>query len=142
MNKHMMSAAALSLCLGASAALAQDSDKTTTTVSTPAGTTQTITTTTKSSDGYAQYRRTETSTRHYDAGAYLAPQGYTYTRYRVGERAPAILLGDHYALEHYEAFGLGVPPIGLTWIRVGGDALLLDESTGEIVQAEYGLFKS
>jgi Ni/Co efflux regulator RcnB len=141
MNKLMMRATALAVCLGSSAALAQDSDKTTTTVSTPAGTTETTTTTTKSDDGYAQYRRTVTSTRHYDAGAFLGPSGYIYTRYSVGQRAPAILLGDRYALEHYAAYGLGVPPIGLTWIRVGNDALLIDESNGEIVQAEYGLFK-
>ena len=77
MNRLMISAAALAVCLGSSAALAQDDTKTTTTVSSPEGTTQT--TTTKTSDGYRQYTRTVTATKHYDAGPYVGPSGYSYS---------------------------------------------------------------
>jgi Ni/Co efflux regulator RcnB len=137
MTKLMMSAVALTVCLG-SAALAQDSSKTTTTMSTPEGTT--TTTTTKTSDGYRQYTRTETATKHYDAGVYVGPSGYTYSRYVVGQRAPVTLIGEHYRLEHYSTYGLDTPPDGLTWIRVGNDALLVDGNTGEVVRTEYDLF--
>jgi Ni/Co efflux regulator RcnB len=133
----MISAAALALCCGA--ALAQDSEKTTTTVSTPMGTTQTTTTTTQSTDGYARYRRTVTSTKHYAAGAFVGPHGYVYTRYAVDDRVPAAMLG--FRIPHYSVYGLDTPPGGLVWIRVGSDALLVDGGSGEVVQAQYGLFR-
>ncbi|HXL98635.1 MAG TPA: RcnB family protein [Rhizomicrobium sp.] len=138
MNKLMMSAAAVAVCLGSSAAFAQDTSKTTTTTSTPEGTTQT--TVTKTSDGYKQYTRTETATKHYNAGVYVGPSGYSYSRYTVGMRAPSMFLGGHYEIGHYSTYGLETPPMGLTWIRVGDDALLIDGNTGEVVQADYGLF--
>src|SRR6204780_719987 len=71
MNRLMISAAAIAVCLGSSAALAQDDTKTTTTVSSPDGMTQS--TTTKTSDGYKQYTRTTTATKHYNAGVYVGP---------------------------------------------------------------------
>lgn len=138
MNKLMMSAAALAVCFASSAAFAQD--KTTTTMSSPDGTTQT--TVTKTSDGYRQYVRTETATKHYNIGVYVGPSGYSYSRYTVGMRAPGMFLGGHYEIGHYSTYGLQAPPDGLTWIRVGNDALLIDGTTGEVVQADYGLFES
>jgi Ni/Co efflux regulator RcnB len=102
------------------------------------GTTQT--TVTKTSDPYRQYVRTTTATKHYNAGVYVGPSGYSYTRYTVGMRVPAMLLGGHYGIDHYSTYGLDTPPDNLSWIRVGDDALLIDGNTGEIVQADYGLF--
>lgn len=142
MNKLMMSAAALAVCLGSSAAFAQDTDHSTSVSTSQDGTTQTKTDTMKTNDGYKQYRRTVTSTKHYNAGAYMAPSGYTYSRYDVGQRVPSVLLGVNLELGNYSNYALAAPPDGLTWIRVGNDALLIDEGTGEIVQADYGLFSS
>jgi Ni/Co efflux regulator RcnB len=140
MTKLMMSAAAIAVCLSASATLAQDQDsqKTTTVTMSPSGRSETTVTTT--SDGYKKYVRTTTATKHYDAGVYVGPSGYVYSRYTVGQRAPEMFRGGHYALEHYSTYGLDTPPSGLTWIRVGNDALLIDGETGEVVQADYGLF--
>jgi Ni/Co efflux regulator RcnB len=140
MTKLMMSAAAIAVCFGAFAAQAQDTDKSTTVTMSPSGTTTETTTTT--SDGYKQYTRTMTATKHYHAGAYVAPSGYVYSRYAVGMRAPEMFRGDHAVLAHYSSYGLDAPPtgLGLAWIRVGDDALLIDQSTGEVVQADYGLF--
>ena len=140
MNKLMISAAVLTVCLGAPAAFAQDTTQSTTTVQTPNG--EKTTTTTESNDGYAQYRKTVTSTKHYNAGVYVGPSGYSYSRYSVGMRAPSMFLGGHYEVAHYSTYGLETPPDGLTWIRVGDDALLIDGNTGEVVQADYGLFGS
>ena len=140
MNKFLMSASAIALCLGSSTAFAQDSEKTTTTVSSPSGTTET--TTTKTSDGYKQYVRTITATKHYNTSAFIGPPGYTYTRYTVGERAPSMLLGGRYTLVKYYTYGLEAPPEGLTWIRAGNDALLVDAKTGEVVQTDYSLFSN
>jgi Ni/Co efflux regulator RcnB len=142
MIKYLLPATALAVCLGSSIAIAQpDTEKTTTTMSSPDGTTQT--TTMNTSDGYRQYRRTITTIRHYHAGAFVAPNGYPYTRYELGARMPAVLLGDDsLVLTGYSTYALTAPPFGLTWIRVGNDALLVDRKTGEVVETDYGLFAS
>ena len=139
MHKFLMSASAVALCLGSSTAFAQDNQKTTTTVSSPSGMTET-TTTTRTSDGYKQYVRTITPTKHYNTSVFMGPPGYVYTRYTIGERAPSTLLGGRYTLVKYSTYGLESPPDGLTWIRAGDDALLVDGKTGEVVQTDYSLF--
>ena len=142
MYKFITAAAALAMCVGVTAAIAQpdQTQQTQTTVTTPSGTDQTTTTTTTGNDGYAQYRRTVTSKKHYDAAAFVAPSGYTYTRLAVGDHVPAPLLAGNVTLNDYQAYALDEPPHGLTWIRNGQDALLIDQNTGEVVQADYGLF--
>jgi Ni/Co efflux regulator RcnB len=141
MNKFMLPATAIAVCLASAAAFAQSAtENTTTTETTPSGTTQT--TTMQSNDGYQQYRRTITTTKHYDAGAFVAPSGYTYTRYAIGQHVKGDLLGNNYVLTGYGTYELQAPPSGLTWIRVGDDALLVDRKTGEVVESDYGLFKS
>ena len=142
MKKYMLPAAALAVCLGSSVAFAQNEDsKTTTTVETADG--ATTTTVMKSSDGYKQYRQTITSTKRYDDGTFTAPNGYTYSRYELGARTPAVIYGDeNLVLTGYANYDLTAPPSGLTWIRVGNDALLVDRKTGEVVKTDYDLFKS
>jgi Ni/Co efflux regulator RcnB len=139
MNKFMLPAVVLAACLGPTAAFAQkDTETTVTTQASPSDTMQT--TTSRSNDGYKQYRRTITTTKHYDAGAFVAPRGYTYTRYVPGQHVNSELLGTSYMLTSYGDYALEAPPSGLKWIRVGNDALLVDPSTGEVVQSDYGLF--
>ena len=143
MSKLLISASALAICLGCSAgAFAQQDTQTTTkeTTTTPEGSTTTRTTT--SDDGYTQYRKTVTSTHHYNAGPYEAPQGFSYTRFTVGQRVPHELLIGNDELADYSQYRLVAPPEGLIWIRDGGDALLVDRQSGEVVQADYGLFSS
>jgi Ni/Co efflux regulator RcnB len=138
----MSSVAVLALGFGISGALAQtDVQKTTTTMAAPdGGVDKTTTTTTTSNDGYTQYRRTVTATKHYDAAAFVAPSGYTYTRFKVGDRVPSMLIGSG-PMTDYQTYALEAPPAaGLVWIRNGRDALLIDQSTGEVVQTDYGLF--
>jgi Ni/Co efflux regulator RcnB len=144
MNKYILPAAAIAVCLGSSIAIAQsDTQSTTTTTSTPSGDSQTTNSTTKTSDGYAQYRRTITTTKHYDAGTFAAPSGYTYSRYELGSRMPALLRNDDsLVLNGYATYALDAPPSGLTWIRVGDDAMLVDRKTGEVVETDYDLFKN
>jgi len=142
MNKLMMSAAALALCLGTASAYAQEEKTTTTTaVQNPDGSTDvTKQTTTTSTDGYATYRKTVTSKKRYSAAAFVAPSGFTYRRFSVGEHVPSMLLSDSVVLNDYQNYALESPPSGLTWIRDGQDALLIDMRTGEVVQADYDVF--
>jgi Ni/Co efflux regulator RcnB len=134
----MISAAAIALCLGASAANAQDQQTTTTTVQTPEATTTTKTT--EGTDIYGNYRKTVTSKKRYNATAFVAPSGFTYRRFQVGEHVPNLLLSDRVVLNDYQNYALESPPSGLTWIRDGQDALLIDMRTGEVIQADYDVF--
>ncbi len=140
--RNLIVPAALALVLGSTAALAQpDTEKTTTTVATPSGVDKTTTTTTTANDGYAQYRKTVTSKKHYEAAAYVAPEGYTVTRYSLGQRVPTVVLHSGSVMNNYTDYALVAPPNGLTWIRIGNDAFLVEGNTGEVVQADYDLFK-
>jgi Ni/Co efflux regulator RcnB len=142
MNKFMLSAAAIALCLGTASAYAQEDQTTTTTsVQNPDGSTDvTQKTTTTSTDGFATYRKTVTSKHRYNAAAFVAPSGYTYRRFSVGEHVPSLLLSDSVVLSDYQNYALETPPSGLTWIRDGQDALLVDMRTGEVIQADYDVF--
>ena len=144
MYKFLATASALALCVGVTAAIAQpdtSTQRTTTVVSTPSGTEQTTTTTRTSSNGYTQYRRTVTATKHYDAAAFVAPTGYTYKRFAVGDKVPGVMLGSGVSLPDYQSYALENPPSAdLHWIRNGRDALLIDRNTGEVVQTDYDLF--
>lgn len=142
MYKFITAASALAMCIGVTAAIAQPdgtTQQTTTTVQTPGGVDKTTTTTTTSDDGYTQYRKTVVSKKHYDAAAFVAPSGYTYTRLAVGDHVPAPLLHGNVILNDYQSYALEAPPTGLTWIRNGRDALLID-AQGNVIQADYGLF--
>lgn len=141
MRTLMISAAAIALCLGASAANAQSQTTTTTTMQAPNGDSQTTKeTTTTDAAGYTQYRKTVTSKKRYNAAAFVAPSGFTYRRFQVGEHVPNALLGDSVVLNDYSTYALETPPSGLTWIRDGQDALLVDVRTGEVIQADYDVF--
>lgn len=139
MKTLMISAAAIALCLGASAANAQeDQTTTTTTVQTPTDTTTTKTT--EGTDVYGNYRKTVTSTKRFNAAAFVAPSGFTYHRFSVGQHVPDALMSDSVVLNNYREYALVEPPSGLTWVRDGQDALLIDTRTGEVIQADYDLF--
>jgi Ni/Co efflux regulator RcnB len=87
------------------------------------------------------YRKTVVSSRHYNAGAYRAPPGYSYRRYGIGERLPPAFFVRDYWLTDYASYGLIAPPgDGYVWVRFGPDALLIDEDTGETIQVVYGVF--
>ena len=142
MNRLIIpAAAALVLSLGAASAQTYESH-TTTTQTSPEDGTQTTTSTTERNDGFATYRKTVTATHHYSDGTFEAPAGYTYTRYRIGDRVPDVILSsDGLVLTDYANYQLVAPPRGLEWIRVGNDALLVNRATGEVIQTDYTLFQ-
>ena len=71
---------------------------------------------------------------------WIAPRGFTYRRFTLGERVPSVLLAATYFLTNYALYGLAPPPAGYIWIREGSDAVLVDRYTGEVVQVEYDIF--
>lgn len=89
---------------------------------------------------YSSMRRNVQASRHFNAGVYRHPQGYVSRHWGFGERLPTAYFARDYWLTDYLEYALFAPPEGLVWVRVGDDALLIDEYSGEIVEVEYGVF--
>ena len=88
----------------------------------------------------AALRRNVQATRRFNVAAYRQPRGYVARRWGYGERLPSAYFARGYWINDYASFGLFAPSYGLVWVRVGGDSLLVDEYTGEVIQADYGVF--
>jgi Ni/Co efflux regulator RcnB len=88
----------------------------------------------------ASLRRNVQSSRRFNAGAYQPPRGYSPRRWSYGDRLPGGYYARNYWITDYLLYSLFAPPPGLVWVRVGPDALLIDEYTGEVIQVEYGVF--
>ena len=87
------------------------------------------------------YRRVVQAPRRYRAArAWVAPRGFTYRRFGLGERIPTALLAASFFLTGFSAYGLESPPSGYVWVRDNTDAVLVDRSTGEVIQVQNGLF--
>lgn len=138
MKNLLTTTAVLALFAGTVAAFAQPAE--TTTTQSPDTTTQTTVTKSSSDGDYTEYRKTVTSTRHYHAGEWAAPTGFTVRHYSLGDRLPRDLLVNHYELTDYGTYELVAPPSGTVWVRVKSDAFLVRTDDGEIIQADYGVF--
>ena len=88
-----------------------------------------------------RYRRVVQAQRRYRiARPWIAPRGYAYRRYSLGQRIPASLLVAGFFLTGVSAYGLESAPYGYVWVREGTDAVLVNRYTGEVIQVQYGLF--
>ncbi len=85
-------------------------------------------------------RRNVQAPLHFHAGDYRPPQGYEPRHWSYGERLPRFYFVRDYWILDYFMYALFSPPDGYIWVRVGDDALLIDEETGEIVRVVYGVF--
>lgn len=74
-------------------------------------------------------------------GDYYWPRGYARNIWIIGTWLPSVFFLDaRYQLVEYWRFGLYDPPVGCHWIRIGYDALLVDDFTGEVLDEVYDLF--
>jgi Ni/Co efflux regulator RcnB len=71
---------------------------------------------------------------------YLAPFGYAPRLWQRGQFLPFEYYDASYFIGDYWTFNLYEPPFGCRWVRVRGDALLVDTASGEVVDAVYDLF--
>jgi Ni/Co efflux regulator RcnB len=78
--------------------------------------------------------------RTYRIGPYHRPPGWAAHRWVHGEILPRVYWAPEYVIGDYWLFALEVPPPGYEWVRDDDDALLVNTSTGEILQVEYGVF--
>ncbi len=76
----------------------------------------------------------------YHAGLYQQPYGFYARAWSFGEFLPHGWYARNYWIGNFIAYGLPYPPPGFEWVRVGGDAILVDEFTGRIVQVVRGIF--
>lgn len=86
------------------------------------------------------FQRNVMSARRFRAGAFRAPAGWRYRRWGFGESLPRAFWAQPYWITNFWLYDLDRPPFGCEWVRFGPDALLVDTSTGEILQAEYNVF--
>lgn len=71
---------------------------------------------------------------------FIYPQGWGYRRWAVGAALPPIFLVPQYYYTDWAALGLAPPPPGYQWVRYGPDLLLVDLSTGQVVDTAYDVF--
>jgi Ni/Co efflux regulator RcnB len=90
--------------------------------------------------GHAELNRNVQAAHAFQAGPYRQPQGYSQRRWSYGEQLPGAYYARDYWLTDFALYGLFGPPDGLVWVRVGPDALLIDQYNGQIVQVDYGVF--
>jgi Ni/Co efflux regulator RcnB len=88
----------------------------------------------------AALRGNAQATHRFQAGAYRPPQGFVSRHWGYGDRLPRSYFARNYWLTNFLVYGLLSPPPGLVWVRVGPDALLIDEYSGEVVRVQYGVF--
>jgi Ni/Co efflux regulator RcnB len=76
----------------------------------------------------------------YRIGGYRAPYGYYVRTWGFGDFLPRGWYAQDYWIGDFLDYDLPYPPPGYTWVRVGGDALMIDRFTGRIVQVVRGIF--
>lgn len=90
--------------------------------------------------GFRDYHRNFRVSRRFDVPAYRRPTGWYSHRWTFGEFLPATFWIRDYWILDFELYDLPSPPYGAVWVRVGSDALLIDEVSGEIITVAYDVF--
>ncbi len=88
----------------------------------------------------AHYEHNYQAARVYHIGVYHRPHGWVAHRWAYGQILPRAYWAAPYIIADYWLFALDVPPIGFEWVRDDTDAILVNVSTGQIIQVEYGVF--
>jgi Ni/Co efflux regulator RcnB len=68
------------------------------------------------------------------------PPGYAYRRWEAGAVLPPLFLVPAYYYTDWATLGLEPPPPGAQWVRYGPDLLLVDVSSGQVLDVAYGVF--
>jgi len=68
------------------------------------------------------------------------PRGYSYYRWSIGARLPALFLSVQYYFNDYYSYGIAPPPPGYRWVRYGTDLLLVNIYSAEVVDVVYDVF--
>jgi Ni/Co efflux regulator RcnB len=71
---------------------------------------------------------------------FVYPPGWGYRRWEIGGFLPPIFLVPDYWYTDWDLLGLPPPPPDYQWVRYGPDLLLVDLTTGEVVDVVYDAF--
>jgi Ni/Co efflux regulator RcnB len=71
---------------------------------------------------------------------FVYPPGWGYRQWAVGAILPPIFLVPDYYFMDWADLGLPPPPPGTQYVRYGPDLLLVDVSSGQIVDVIPGVF--
>jgi Nickel/cobalt transporter regulator len=71
---------------------------------------------------------------------YAYPPGWGYRRWAVGAVLPPFFLAPDYYYADWAALGFAPPPPGTQWVRYGPDLLLVDVSTGDVLEVVPDVF--
>ncbi|MGH6674256.1 MAG: RcnB family protein [Xanthobacteraceae bacterium] len=75
------------------------------------------------------------------ARPWVYPPGYGYRRWAVGALLPPLFWSrPTYYYTGWAALGLPPPPPGTQWVQYGPDLLLVNVTTGSVVDVAYGVF--
>jgi Ni/Co efflux regulator RcnB len=86
------------------------------------------------------YHQNFNAARRFRAPAYRPPPGWYARQWVWGDVLPVAFWPRNYWLTNYAIYDLPPPPFGAIWVRVGSDALLIDQNSGEIIEVDYGVF--
>jgi Ni/Co efflux regulator RcnB len=89
---------------------------------------------------FRDFHRDFRASRHFRGPDYRRPAGWYDHRWTFGEFLPSAFWARDYWLNDFGAYDLPPPPYGAVWVRVGNDALLVDEDSGEVITVEYDIF--
>lgn len=78
--------------------------------------------------------------KRYKAIRYAPPRRYQARQWRKGETLPAGYRGNAYVVDH-RRYGLGAPPRGQHYVRVGDDVVQTAIATGDVTSVVVGLFQ-
>ncbi len=78
-------------------------------------------------------------TRYRSTSRYFYPRGYSARHWSIGVRLPSVFYAASYYL-NYSTYGLAPPPWGCQWVRVDSDVMLVDLSSGEVLDVLYGFY--
>jgi Ni/Co efflux regulator RcnB len=71
---------------------------------------------------------------------YRWPGGLPYRLYAVGALLPLSFIAADYIISDWAAYGVPAPAGNAVWLRYGPDLLLVDQQTGQVQDAAYGVF--
>jgi Nickel/cobalt transporter regulator len=71
---------------------------------------------------------------------FIYPPGFVYRRWAVGAVLPPVFLAPDYYYADWAALGLDPPPPGTEWVRYGPDLLLVDVTSGQVLDVVYDVF--
>lgn len=89
---------------------------------------------------FREFHRDFNAPRRFRGPDYRRPQGWYDHRWTFGEFLPRTYWVRDYWLDDFYDYGLPPPPYGAVWVRVGSDALLIDQDSGEVITVEYSVF--